>query len=107
MLGILLLYIIGKTYFELAKSYEKNQWGFGLLGIGAYYLGTFITGMGLGLFYELNEENSFEQVDETVLTYLALPGGILTCVLLYYYLKRLWTREVLEGTEDILDEELF
>ncbi|TDN87659.1 hypothetical protein DET49_111107 [Salegentibacter sp. 24] len=37
MLGLLLLYWIGKYHYRLAGEYDKSQWGFTILGIVAYY----------------------------------------------------------------------
>ena len=45
MLGFLLIYFIWKYYSELAVEHNKSKWGYALLGIATYYIGTFIGGL--------------------------------------------------------------
>jgi hypothetical protein len=52
MLGLFLLYFIGKSFYELAHEYDKSRWGFAIAGVVAYYFGTFVAGI---LFYLLDD----------------------------------------------------
>ncbi len=44
MLGLFLLYFIGKIFYQLAEAHNKNKWVFAILGVIAYYAGTFLGG---------------------------------------------------------------
>ena len=33
MLGLVLLYWIGKYFYKLAEEYDKSKWGFAILGL--------------------------------------------------------------------------
>lgn len=103
--GIALLYFIGKAYYSLAERHEKSKWGFAILGIASYYFGIFLFGgIVVGVFYEIIMSKSVEDVDETVLTLIAIPFGGLTCWGLYKILDRQWSKpKVFSVPEEILD----
>ncbi|WP_299126135.1 hypothetical protein [uncultured Winogradskyella sp.] len=92
MLGLLLLYWIGKYFYKLAEEYNKSKWGFSILGIAVYYAGiilaSFTTGIVIGIFYPQMLENT----NETVLGLFMLPFGILSCYLLYIILEKTWKK---------------
>ena len=45
MLGLILIYFIGKRFQDLAKTYDNHKWGFAIAGVATYYIGTFIAGI--------------------------------------------------------------
>jgi len=92
MLGLILIYFIGKKFYDLAQEFEKSQWGFAILGVVIYYAGTFIAGIVIAIGYEISSTNSIENVNEHVLGLIALPFGILSCVGLYNYLRKTWQK---------------
>lgn len=103
MLGIILLFFIGKYYYELAQDFYKHRWLFAILGIVIYYAGTAIGGVILGVADELlglniNWDNTFS------MSLIALPFGLLTAFLGYYLLKRQWKKsEVVMSKDEIQD----
>ena len=104
MLGIVLIYFLGKAFYDLAGKYGKHQWGFAILGVVTYYAGTFIGGILLGLFAIDFVMNS----SDIVIGLVALPIGLAFWLTLYLILKNSWKKNVHspENTEDILDAEL-
>ena len=92
MLGLVLLYWIGKYYFKLAEKFEKHKWGYAILGIVSYYGGIFIGGFGIGITMEIVSPGYIDTVNETLLGIFMLPFGILCCYLLYKYLEKTWTK---------------
>ena len=106
MLGLLLLYFIGKSFYVLAKPYKKNAWIFAIIGIAAYYFGTIIGGVCVGLFYAIVlESSSLEDLSRITLALIVVPFGLLTCWGLYLILKRNWTMAAEKGNENILDSD--
>ncbi len=103
MLGILLIYFIGKNFYELAGKYGKHQWGFAIAGVLSYYLGTFLGGLVIG-FYFFMMDSFVEDSNRFVLNLIAVPFGILACMGLYRFLKYVWQREAVSVNSDILDE---
>lgn len=91
MLGLLLIYFIAKFYIELAKKYGKKAWPYAILGIAAYYGGTIIFGIGLGITAELFALHEIYEQPDIMLNLLSLPVGILSCWIVYYGLKKSWS----------------
>ncbi len=92
MLGLILLYWIGKYFYKLAEEYDKSKWGFAILGIVVYYAGTFAFGITFGIIAEITNPGLIEGFNETLLGLIALPFGILSCYLLYKYLEKTWEK---------------
>ncbi|MEZ4772635.1 MAG: hypothetical protein R3D00_05575 [Bacteroidia bacterium] len=103
MLGLALLYFIGKQYYELADDYDKSKWGYAILGVVSYYIGTFIGGILIAIAYELWSSISIEQENSFIFNLIVLPFGILSCVALYQILKKNWEKNK-TVEEDIIDE---
>ena len=103
MLGLLLIYFIGKTFYDQAGRQDRHQWGFAILGVVTYYFGTFLAGIVLTLFFDVWGNSSIADLPDLLLGLIALPFGILSCVILYFYLERQPKRKK-KIDENILDE---
>lgn len=93
MLGLVLLYFIGKKFYELADEYKMNKWGFAILGVVVYYAGAFIFGIALGVFAVITESDFLDTTNDLVLGIIAMPFGLLSCYGLYYYLEKTWKKQ--------------
>ncbi|MEZ4829954.1 MAG: hypothetical protein R3C61_27280 [Bacteroidia bacterium] len=102
MLGLILIYFIGKYFYELADDHNKSKWGFAILGVVSYYAGTIIGGSVIGIIYGLTG-NMPDDTDTFLLGLLAIPVGLLTCVGLYFLLKKMWSKEEIQK-EDLIDQ---
>ncbi|MCA0237023.1 MAG: hypothetical protein LCH81_11625 [Bacteroidetes bacterium] len=103
MLGILLLYFIGEKFYKLAASFEKSQWGYAILGIVSYYVGTFIFGVLLYIGVDAMGGNAEEELNSTAVSVIAVPFGLLSCYALYMILKKNWEKNSVEDSE-VLDD---
>ena len=65
MLGLVLLYWIGKYYYKLAEVYNKSQWGFAILGIVVYYAGIVVFAFAVGIIAELVAPGAIEKESTT------------------------------------------
>ena len=92
MLGVILLYWIGKYFYKLAEEYNRSKWGFAILGIVVYYAGIIILGFLMGVIMEFVSSGFFDTIDDVVLNLISLPLGILSCYLLYKYLEKTWKK---------------
>lgn len=92
MLGLALLYFIGKYYYNLAGNHDKNKWGYAILGIAAYYVGAIILGMILGIIIEFSTNSSVEDMNPLILGLIGLPFGAGTTALVYHLLKKNWDK---------------
>jgi hypothetical protein len=108
MVGLILLYFVGKAFYDLAGIHQKSQWLFAILGVGSYYAGLVVGGILLAIGYELFLETSIEEVNSTLVGVLALPMGVLACWGFYRLLKNRWSgkQTFSESPEDVLDASL-
>lgn len=89
MLGILLIYFIGKKFYELSDQNQRNKWLFAILGVVFYYIGTFFGGLFLAIIDELFLLG-IDWDSNLSLGILALPFGLLASYLFYIILKKSW-----------------
>ena len=92
MLGAILLYWIGKYFYRLAEEYHKSKWSFAILGIIVYYAGVIVFAFLFGMISEIISPGFFDNFNETILSLIALPFGLLSCYILYSYLKKTWQK---------------
>ena len=92
MLGLALIYFIGKYYYNLAGYHDKNKWGYAILGIAAYYAGAFLLGVIAGIVIELFTNSSVDDMNSFVLGLIGLPFGAGATALLYHLLKKNWEK---------------
>ena len=103
MLGIFLLYFIGEKFYKLAALFDRNKWGYTILGIAAYYIGTLVFGVLFWIGMDLWSDTSAEEVNSTVINIVAVPFGLLSCYGLYMLLKKQWEKSSVEDP-GILDD---
>ena len=93
MLGLLLIYFIGKYFYELAQDFYKHRWLYAILGIVVYYASGAVFGVILGVFDLLLELNI--NWDETFgINLLSIPIGLLGCYGFYIILKKRWQKDL-------------
>ena len=106
MVGLILLYFVGKAFYDLAGQHNRSQWGFAILGVGSYYGGLFLGAIILGVLSEFGMF-SIEGMSEMALGFMALPLGVLTCWGTYVFLKAQWIKAAEKvNREDVLDGDL-
>jgi hypothetical protein len=108
MVGLILLYFVGKSFYDLAGLHGKRQWLYAILGVGSYYAGLIVGGIMLGIGHELFIDGSIDDVNETLLGFLALPFGVLACWGFYRTLKSRWGKKETFSNlaEEVLDANL-
>ncbi|WP_338814365.1 hypothetical protein V9L05_03285 [Bernardetia sp. Wsw4-3y2] len=92
IIGLFLIWSIGRAFFKLAKEIEKNKWFFAVLGVLSYYVGTvvgaFIIFVVSDLF--LSSYYNIESIDENIIGLIAIPFGVLACWGFYKILEKNW-----------------
>ncbi len=104
MLSLILLYFIGKKYYSLAEEYDKNMWGFAILGVSIYFVGAIVLGVIIMFFLELGGVYIIGNYSDTVVGLMMMPFGLLSCYLLYLFLEKKWVKEKPKKAEKIIDE---
>lgn len=106
MLGLLLIYFIGKYFADLAEQHEQHKWLYAILGVLSYYAGTFLAGILIAIGLELLSEASIDEMSDIALSFMALPFGLLACWGFYQFLKRKWSQVEVVADSGLLDDEL-
>jgi len=106
MIGLFLIYWIGKSFYELAHEHDKSRWGFAILGVVSYCVGTAIAEVILALLSEASMIRSIDDMNPVALSALGLPIGLLTCWLLYRLLKSQWSKRRQDAEIDVIDRDL-
>ena len=106
MLGILLIYFIGKRFYNLAQEWNKNKWLFAILGVVTYYAGMAIVLFLTGILMAFGILSSLENLPDMTLGIMAIPFGLLSCWGLYAILKRSWSRSAERSTSEMLDGDM-
>jgi hypothetical protein len=106
MIGLLLIYFIGKSFYQLAFDYDKNVWAFAILGVIFYYGGTFIGGFILGIIGAFLGSNFVETIPKIMLSLISMPFGLLVCWGSYKLLENQWDKKKTANNNDSLDSNL-
>ncbi|SEB82155.1 hypothetical protein SAMN04489761_1875 [Tenacibaculum sp. MAR_2009_124] len=93
MLVLILIFVVGQKFYELAASYNKSKWSYAIAGALSYYVGAFILGLVLGGILLIFESDFLENASNLVLTLITIPVGVLSCYLFYVFLERKWKKE--------------
>ena len=101
MIGLILIYVVGKSFYDLAWEYKKNQWLFAVLGVVSYYAGTTVAEFVLIVLSELE----FFSLPNFGISLLGVPIGLLSCWGTYTLLKNKWGAAEKVG-EETLDRDL-
>ena len=99
MLGLIFIYWIGKNFYDLAGAHDQSPWGFGILGVASYYIGTFVFGILLGVFLGFYYPSVLDEWSETALGVVCIPFGLATTYILYKVLEKNWVNKDAEVDE--------
>ena len=102
MLGILLIYWIGKYFYQLAEKFNQSKWLYAILGIVVFYAGQLLFGFVIAIVNILFDLGI--DFDNTLaIDLLEIPIGALSCYLFYKLLDKVWKKDVVIVTDSIQD----
>ncbi|MCJ8290343.1 MAG: hypothetical protein HRT58_11820 [Crocinitomicaceae bacterium] len=103
MLGLVIIYFIGKSFFNLAKKHERNKWLFGILGVVTYYGMTIVGGLIIVFIAAVIGNESIFELPDIVLGLMGIPIGLLSIWLLHYMLRKNWEGHPKDQHPELLD----
>jgi hypothetical protein len=103
MLSILLLYFIGKRFYDLSIEYDKNKWLFAILGVATYYVVGWIFIFILVLLDMYVFYWNFDWESRFGMNLLFLPAGLSAVWGLYMLLENNWKKSVVIVKDEIND----
>ena len=92
IVGLILIYLVGKAFYELARKHNKNMWGYGVLGVVSYYAGVFGSAIIAGIVLEFTVPGFVDDLNENLVGIMLIPFGAITCWLTYAYLRKSWSK---------------
>lgn len=102
MLGILLIYYIGKRFYELADTYEKHKWVYAITSVVMYYLSGIVIITLLVILDDLFFWG-FDWDTRFGMNLLSIPVGLLAVWLLYNGLEKRWKKSTAKFEDEIQD----
>lgn len=99
LFGFILIYWIGKYFYQLAEKYNRSKWLFAILGIVVYYLSQFVIGLFIGILNGIFDFGiDFNNVGVNL---MGIPIGFLFVYLFYILLEKNWKKNKIEPIESI------
>ena len=104
MFSLLIIYFIGKYYYQLAVKYMQNKWLYAILGVSSYYIGSIVIGgIIIGLFIEFAADSGIDNYSDRTIGLILMPFGIASAYLLHYLLEKRWKKSVVLVKDEIED----
>ncbi|NNF81504.1 MAG: hypothetical protein HKO96_07385 [Flavobacteriaceae bacterium] len=101
MLGLILIFFIGKYFYELADKHQKNNWVYAIIGVVVYYAAGAVLGVILGL-ADIVFTFGIDWENAVGLNLLGIPAGLAADYGLYYLLKKKWESETVVPDDEIM-----
>lgn len=103
MLALILIYFVGKKFYELAFEYNKSRWGFAIAGVVSYYGSFLISVVIIATIVEINSPGYITESNEMLFSILGIPFGVLGCWGFYKLLENNWSKDRVEAQPNTLD----
>ncbi|TXG35261.1 hypothetical protein [Seonamhaeicola maritimus] len=102
MLGLLLIYFIGKRFYDLSIEYNQKKWLYAILSVVVYYAAAMMLGFLLGILdvlfdWGIDWDNSFGW------NLLGIPAGLLAVWGFYIILETKWKKTIVVVKDEIQD----
>ena len=106
MFGIILIYWVGKYFYQLAEKYNQNKW-FAILGVVVYFGSQLLTGVFLAILDFIFGWN-VDWESNTAINLLGIPIGCGFSYLFYILLEKKWKKEEvkIDSIQDIGQSEI-
>jgi len=103
MLGIILIYFIGRRFYDLSTEYNKNKWVYAILSVVAYYVIGWILIFIIAFLDIYVFEWGFDWESSYGINLISLPAGLLGVWGMYILLEYKWKKAVVVIKDEIND----
>lgn len=103
MLGLLLIYFIGKRFYDLSIDYNQKKWLYAILGVITYYVVGTVFVVFITIFDVYFFDWGFDWDNNFGMNLLVLPSGLLAVWGLYHILENKWKKSVIVIKDEIND----
>jgi predicted permease len=105
MLGLILIYFVGRKFFELAHEHNRSTWGFAILGVLSYYITQFIFGIIIAIVM-ISTGNNLTTGGRLLINVAAILIGVAAVWGLYKGLESYWgknPKQAKSSGKDLID----
>lgn len=106
MLSLILIYFIGKAFYDLADSHHRHKWGMALAGLAAYFGSQLLLGIVLAIIFGIDAEDRIMGMNDFLLNIICIVVGAIATWVLYVVLKNNWTKNQKLEDQELLDHDL-
>lgn len=103
MLGILLIYFIGKRFYDLSIEHNQSKWLFAILSIVIYYAAGFVFGIIIAFLDIYVFDWGIDWENTVGANLLSIPIGLLAVWGFYVFLESKWEKSVFIVKDEIED----
>lgn len=103
MLGLLLIYFVGRAFYRLAETHKRSKWLFAILGVVSYYVTQFIFAFAV-VSYMLSTGSYLDSSTELVITLVGILVGGIGVSIFYAILRRAWEKKPRIDNNELLDQ---
>jgi hypothetical protein len=103
MLGLFVIYWIGKRFYDLATIHNRSPWGYAILGVAIYYITQFVFGIIMYLMFP----DTFSNMDKASELGLNVVGILVGAGVWYFalqYFTKKWENEADANYIEVDDE---
>lgn len=93
ILGLIIVILIAKHFYDFAKYYQKNKLLYTFLSIATFYLGTFLFGIIYSYLRTANGTINTTAINVQFSILFSLIAGLLLCSILWQLLRMKWKSE--------------
>ncbi|MFK7757239.1 MAG: hypothetical protein AB8B53_09945 [Flavobacteriales bacterium] len=101
MLGLILIYFLGKAFYDLAAEHGRSRWGTAISGV-CFYIALQVLFVVVLIFVV----DSFETINTFLIDIIGIGVGALAAYILYQYLKFKWENQPVHSDYELLDDDL-
>lgn len=92
MLGLLIIYFIGKSFYTLAGKHQRHKWLFAILGVVVYYGMTILGGAAIILIALALGKDEILDVPDILVGLMGVPIGLLSIWVFHIILRKNWEK---------------
>jgi len=105
VLRFLLVFFIGKTFYDLASYHDKNKWLYAFIGLVSYFVAAIVFALFAFLFIDAMGSSPLN-ANQLHLSMISVAVGLLSCWCVYKYLYSRWKNQNKSEHTEILDQDL-
>ncbi|NRA10541.1 MAG: hypothetical protein HRT57_01140 [Crocinitomicaceae bacterium] len=104
MLGLIVLYWIGKGHYNLANKHLRSGWLYAIIGVAIYYAGTLIAGIIIVLAAGFSGAQWIHTTPDIMLGLLGVPFGLAATWGFRAIMKKQWEKAEKAPVTELLDD---